>query len=51
MGERDISDCVEDDGLSGCDCADRVPANLPPEGWTCPKCDAEWFLPDDEDDQ
>lgn len=33
----------EDDEPAICStCPDGVPAILPPEGWTCPECDAEW---------
>jgi len=38
----------EDDEPAFCGtCPDGVPAILPPEGWTCPECDAEWGDDDD----
>lgn len=35
---------TDDDFDDDCDCADKVPHDLPEdETWTCPKCDAEWW--------
>lgn len=41
----------EPDDFNDCDCSERVPAILPPEGWICSKCDAQWWPETDEDDQ
>jgi hypothetical protein len=39
----------EDDEPEICGtCPDRVPAIIPPEGWVCPECDADWSMADDD---
>jgi len=40
----------EDDEPEICGtCPDHVPAIIPPKGWVCPECDADWSMADDDD--